>query len=211
MMRPIIVLGGGGHAKVVIEALLRSGAQLLGVTDADPARHGSTLLGVPVLGDDAVVLTQRPEAVLLANGLGSTGLPQRRREIFERFSALGYVFISVVHPSAVVSSEVTLGEGAQIMAGAVLQPGCRIGANSIVNTRAAVDHDCLIGAHVHLAPGVTLSGSVTVGELTHIGTGATVIQGIAIGPRAVVAAGAVVVANIAPATTVRGVPARVVT
>lgn len=210
MNLPIIVLGAGGHAKVVIEALQRSGSPLLGVVEVDPARKGEHVLGVEILGDDEVVLAYRPDQVLLANGLGSVGIPQRRREIFNRFSARGYRFASVVHPAAVVAADVEVGEGTQIMAGAIVQPGCRLGVNSIVNTRASVDHDCRIGDHAHIAPGVTLSGDVVVGETSHLGTGVTVIQGMTIGSLVLVAAGAVVVDDVVDGATVKGIPARVV-
>jgi len=208
MTAPLLIIGAGGHAKVLVEALLASSAVIAGVVDADPAMAGQALLGVPVLGDDKFVQEFPPDEIRLVNGLGSVGLPVRRKELFERFKTLGYSFAKVVHPSAVIASDVELGEGAQIMAGAVIQPGSRIGSNVIVNTRASVDHDCRIGEHVHLAPGVTLSGGVRIGDSSHIGTGATLIQGINTGARCLVAAGSVVIRDINENTTVYGVPAR---
>ena len=94
------------------------------------------------------------------------------------------------------------------MAGVVIQPGSRIGKNSIVNTKASVDHDCIIGDHVHISPGVTLSGGVTVGSTVHIGSGATIIQGMRIGDNCLVAAGAVVISPLLDSVTVAGVPAK---
>ena len=211
MTLPVIVLGGGGHAKVVIEALLRASVAMLGIVDNDPARIGEKLLGIPIIGDDSTVFLHPAHSVRLVNGLGSVGLSMRRQVLFQNLKGKGYTFHSVVHPSAIIASEVTLSEGAQIMAGVVIQPGTQIGQNTIVNTRASIDHDCRIGDHVHVAPGVTLSGGVTIGSGGHIGTGATVIQGISIGPNSLVAAGAVVVRDVEEGTTVRGVPARVTT
>jgi UDP-perosamine 4-acetyltransferase len=161
-----------------------------------------------VLGGDDVVSEFPPSEIQLVNGLGSVGLPVKRQQIFERFKGMGYRFATVIHPSAVLSSDVELGEGAQVIAGVVIQPGSRIGINSIINTSASVDHDCIIADHVHIAPGVTLSGGVKVGECSHIGTGATLIQGISIGSACLVAAGAVVTKDIADGAMVRGVPAR---
>lgn len=209
MTRPLIVIGAGGHAKVLIEALLRSGMPLAGIVDADPARHGTTLLDQPIRGGDELILAHAPAEVLLVNGLGSIADPSLRIRIFETFKGHGYRFETVIHPSAIVASDALFGEGVQVMAGTVMQPGCRLGDNSIINTGATLDHDCLIGKHVHIAPGVTLSGGVTVGEGAHIGTGATVIQGITIGPKAVVGAGAVVIRDVAANSTVSGVPAKV--
>lgn len=208
MSLPIIVLGAGGHAKVLIGCLMAVSAVIIGIVDPDEKRFGTKVLGVPVLGGDDVIAGFSSSEILLVNGLGSVGLPVNRQQLFERFKELGYAFASVVHPSAVIAPDVVLGEGAQVMAGAVIQPGCLIEADSIINTRASVDHDCIIGCHVHIAPGVTFSGGVTVGVCSHIGTGAVVVQGVFIGSGCLVAAGAVVTKNIVDGATVRGVPAR---
>lgn len=202
---PIIVIGAGGHAKVVIDALKKSGAEIQGVAEIDPGKAGGSLLGAPII-DERVL--HEPEAVALANGIGSVKDTKTRRKAFLRLKEKGYRFQTVIHPSAVIGEDVVIGEGAQIMAGAVIQPGTRIGADSIVNTRASVDHDCRIGDHVHIAPGAALSGSVMVGEGCHVGVGATVMQGLNIGANSVIGAGAVVVHDVAEAIAVSGVPAR---
>ncbi|HUJ19462.1 MAG TPA: acetyltransferase [Nitrospirota bacterium] len=210
MTQPVIILGAGGHAKVLIDTLLRMGVQLSGITDPDHAKHGSSVLGVRVLGGDEVLLSNGPEMVRLANGVGSIGESAGRRRLFERFKARGYGFMNVVHPSAVIGAEVLLSEGVQVMAGVVIQSGTTIGRNTIINTRASVDHDCSIGDHVHIAPGVTLSGGVSVEEGSHIGTGATVVQGIRIGRNSIVGAGSVVLTDVPEGVTVWGVPGKVV-
>jgi len=208
MSLPIFIVGGGGHAKVLIEALRTSGLKVMGITDADPAKRGKIILGIPVLGNDDELKQHAPDKVLLVNGIGSAHIPKARTALFDSFKRKGFTFASVVHSSAVVASDTVLGEGVQVMAGAVIQPGSMIGANAIINTNATVDHDCRIGNHVHLSSGATLSGSVRVDAGTHIGTGATVIQGIVIGKNCLVAAGAVVVSDVMDGTTVAGVPAK---
>lgn len=205
---PVIVLGAGGHAKVLIDMLRLRGHEILGIADADASKLGATHAGCRVIGGDDAVLQHDPGRIRLVNGVGSTGQPQARRRLFDEFRRRGYVFESVTHPSAVIAGDAVLEEGAQVMAGAVIQPGSRIGANAIVNTAASVDHDCTVGAHVHLAPGAVLSGNVRVGEGTHIGTGACVIQGIAIGENCVIGAGAVVLEDISAGMRAAGVPAR---
>lgn len=207
--REILLLGAGGHARVLIEALRAAGVHPAGIIDANPATCGSSVMGVPVLGDDAELERRDPERYLLVNGVGSIRCTANRRRVFDYYKALAFRFEVVRHPSAVIASDAVLEEGAQVMAGAVLQPGCRVGCNSIVNTRTSLDHDCIVGAHVHLAPGVTLSGEVSVADGAHVGTGATVIQQIAIGAGALVAAGAVVVRDVPAGAKVRGVPARI--
>lgn len=178
-MKPVVLIGGGGHARVVYDALVALGRSLLGVVDRDPA--GVRVSGVDVLGDDAAALALDPGTVELANGIGGIGDTAPRRQVFETFKARGFTFVTVIHPSAVVAAEVTLGEGCQIMAGVVLQTGVTVGANTIVNTRASVDHDSLIGAHCHVAPSATICGNVSVGESSHIGAGAVLVQGARVG------------------------------
>ncbi len=205
---PIIVLGGGGHAKVLVDALQRAARTVIGIADQNPALRGRRVLGITVMGGDDFVLRHPPASVLLANGIGSVDSMRVRAAVYDRFKQRGYAFATIVHPSAVIASEAVLGEGAQVLAGAVVGPGAAIGDDSIVNTCAVVDHDCRIGAHVHLAPGVVLSGGVTVGDGTHVGTGAAVIQGVTIGAGCLIAAGAVVIADVREQARVAGVPAR---
>lgn len=206
MSLPVLIIGAGGHARVLIEALAKSGATMLGCVAKEAPALGS--LSIPFLGDDEALCRHAPSSVVLVNGIGSIARPDLRRDIFLRFKQKGYRFGAVAHPAAILPSEFVLGEGAQVMAGAILQPGCRIGDNVIVNTGSVVDHDCRIGAHVHIAPGAVLSGDVTVGEGAHVGTGARVIQGVKIGAGAVVGAGAAVVRDVPPGAKVAGVPAR---
>lgn len=202
---PIIVIGGGGHAKVLISTLLLQNRRIIGYVDLNSAQH--SLLGIERLGDDNAVFQHSPAEVQLVNGVGSIGSTQLRRSLFEKFNAKGFSFAGVIHPAAFVAREVDLENGVQIMAGAVVQPGTWLGKNVIVNTGASVDHDCIIEGHAHIAPGVTLSGGVSVGEGSQIGTGASVIQGIRIGSRSIIGAGAVVIDDVAEGVTVGGVPA----
>jgi sugar O-acyltransferase (sialic acid O-acetyltransferase NeuD family) len=209
MSLPVLIVGGGGHAKVLIDMLRLRSMRILGITEADPTKLGTEVLGVRVIGDDKAISEHTPGNLLLVNGIGSVNLPRARKTVFEKFKEKGFTFATIIHPSAVVAPDVVLGEGCHIMAGAVIQPGSRIGMNTIVNTGSSVDHDCLIGDHVHISPGVTLSGGVTVGRMTHIGAGATIIQGIRTGDNCLVYAGSVVVDDVPAETQVLGVPAKI--
>jgi sugar O-acyltransferase (sialic acid O-acetyltransferase NeuD family) len=207
MNLPVILLGAQGHAKVVLDVLREGGFEVLGFVTREAGEKGA-LEDLASLGDERALERYTPDKVVLANGLGTVGPTARRRTLFDRMRARGYRFLTLVHPRACVARSAVLSEGAQVMAGAVLQPDVSVGANSIINTSASIDHDCMIGEHVHIAPGVTLSGSVRVGDRSHIGTGAAVIQGVTIGEDAFVAAGAVVTANVQPHRRVQGVPAK---
>jgi sugar O-acyltransferase (sialic acid O-acetyltransferase NeuD family) len=201
----IVVLGGGGHALVVIDTLQCAGSDVAGIVAPAPVE---AILGVPYLGSDDFLLARGNERVRLANGMGSIDASGARAALFERFIAAGFEFVQVIHPSATVARSARTGAGVQILAGAVVQPGAILGRNVIVNTRASVDHDCVVGDHVHVAPGVTLSGGVVIGAGAHVGTGAVVLQGRTIGARAVVGAGAVVERDVPAGAVVVGVPAR---
>ena len=205
---PILVLGAGGHARVLIDACLLAGEALEGILDVDATRKGDRVLGVPVLGGEDLLDGRPADSCWLLNGVGSTSVLRLRREVYERFAARGFRFTGVTHGAACMARDVECGAGVQIMAGAVVQTGTAIGANSIVNTRASVDHDCRIGAHCHIAPGATLAGNISVGAGTHVGAGAVVLQGVTIGVACVIAAGAVVIDDVPDGARVAGVPAR---
>lgn len=210
MTLPVIVLGGGGHAKVLIDALKYHSADIIGIVDNDSEMAGNTLLGIPVIGTEDILIKYPPDKVSLVNALGSVRQTEVRKNIFEKFKEMGYMFASVVHHSCVIADDIELGEGVQIMAGAIIQPGCSIGYNAIINTHSSIDHDCEIGDHVHIAPGVTLSGEVVIGSQAHIGTGCVAIQGIEIGERCFIGAGSLILQSIPSGVTAYGVPARVV-
>ena len=196
MTKPVVILGGGGHARVVIDALRCAGHTIAGVIDPKPEVAQTLPKGIAWLGKD---LSQaKPGEVQLAIGVGSLDVGARnpRPRLFQEAKAGGFQILSFKHPSAVVADDVVLGEGAQIMAGAILQPGLRTGLNCIVNTGARLDHDCRIGDHVHVAPGVVVSGTVEIGDGAHLGTGAIVIQNIKIGAEAMIAAGAVITRDV---------------
>ncbi|SHF80893.1 UDP-perosamine 4-acetyltransferase [Modicisalibacter ilicicola DSM 19980] len=206
---PVILLGAGGHAKVVLDLLQALERRVLGICDPVLAAQGADIWrGLPVLGDDTIINRYEPASIELANGTGSLpGKPLRRR-LHAHFNRLGYRFATLVHPHAHVGSGVKLGQGVQLMAGVIVQADTCLGDDVILNTGARVDHDSVIGDHVHLAPGAVLSGNVQVGEGGHIGPGATVIHGVRIGVGAIVGAGTTVVRDIPAWHQQTGQPAR---
>lgn len=203
--RPLVLLGAGGHAKILASLANAAGYKVLGVCDpALSAAAASRWEGLDVLGDDSALSRLPSDRVSLMLGVGQLVACNLRERLYASWRVRGYDFPVLVHPTAWVAPGVVLSDGVQVMAGAVIQPGCEIGENSIVNTRAGVDHDCRIGRDVHVAPGATLCGSVTVEDGAFIGAGATVIQGLRIGKRAVVGAGVTLTRDLIPRTTIIG-------
>lgn len=195
--KPLVILGAGGHAKVLLSLVTSAGFDVLGVCDPVLADQiGGRWRGVPILGGDAALDAMDPEAIELVNGIGQLVGGTGRIKIFQRLKVQGYRFPVLVHPSAWVDATADLHEGVQVLAGAIIQADVVVGANSIINTRAGIDHDCCLGEDVHVAPGATLCGDVRVHNRAFIASGATVIQGMTIGEGAVVGAGAVVVRSL---------------
>jgi len=207
--RPCVLLGAGGHAKVLLALIRALTLPIRGVCDPALAQQGiCTWRGIEVLGDDTALARLSPQEVRLINCLGPILQVRTRERIFTTLRAQGYDFPALVHPQAWVSEEVFLGTGVQIMAGVIIQPDSHIGDNTVVNTGARIDHDCRIGAHVHIAPGATLCGGVKVEDRAFIGSGATIIQQVAIGVDSVVGAGTTVVRDLSDNTQVIGAPIR---
>ena len=200
----VLVLGAGGHAKVVCDILLANNTEVIGLLDDAPATWGTTILGLPVIGKIDEYLTYKPSGLIL--GIGSNRV---RKMIVERMGeAASELWCNAVHPSAVIAQSARLGQGIVIGAQAVVNPDAIIGHHTIINTAATVDHDCELGAYVHLAPGTHLAGSITVGEGVLMGVGSQALPNISIGAWAVVGAGATVVKSVPDNVTAKGTPAR---
>lgn len=206
-MHSILIIGGGGHAKVIISVLKKTTFDISGYTDR---QDKGSILGVPFLGCDSILSDfhrNYPESGAVI-GLGKTDASGLRLALQHEIAALGFEFPVIVSPRAVVNEEVLLGEGTVVFDGVVVNSGSEIGRACILNTNSTVEHDCLLGDNVHIAPGVTLSGGVTIGNNTMIGTGATVIQSVSICEGCLVGAGSTVVKHITVPGTYVGSPAK---
>jgi UDP-perosamine 4-acetyltransferase len=201
----LVVLGAGGHGRVVAETARLAGFTVTGFLDEDPALVGQVRLGIPILGNTASLDDENVSCENLGLGIGRNSI---RLDLARRFQTRRWSLPSITHPHASCSPSATLGAGVVLMANATVQTACRIGTAVIINTNASVDHDCVLADGVHIGPGAHLAGTVTVGENTHIGIGATVIEGVRIGANCLIAAGAVVVGDVSDGQRVAGVPAR---
>ena len=205
----LIILGAGGHARVLLSLIQALGLNVIGVCAPELAEQGlDRWRGIPVLDlTDDNLTAFPPSEVALVNGVGNQA---GRQALFENFKTQGYYFPVLIHPRACVDPTATLGEGTQVMAGAVIQVDTCISNNVIINTQASVDHDCIIDDHVHVAPGAVLCGHVQAGKGAFIASGAAVVIGINIGEYAVVGAGVSIVRDVEPGCIVLPAPVRII-
>jgi UDP-perosamine 4-acetyltransferase len=203
-MTGLVLIGAGGHAKVVIEALRAAGMPIAGMVAPDAA--GAEALGLALLGDDDALPRLRAGGITRA--VLALGNNRRRGALAAALRQMGFTLPVVVHPTAWVSPSAVLGEGTVVLQMAAISAQAVAGPAVIVNSGAIVEHDNRLGAAAHIAPGCTLAGSVTVGPRALVGAGSAVRPGITIGADAVVGAGAAVVADVPDGAVVGGNPAR---
>lgn len=205
--QPLLILGAGGHSRVLAETALAAGITTeLAFLDDRPL---GPVLGWPLLGPLALALSpelrqQWPQAAV------AIGHAATRLQWLAQLEAHGYALPAIVHPSVVVSPSARIGPGSALLAGAVLQTGAQLGRGVILNSASSVDHDCQLADGVHICPGAHLAGEVRVGARSWIGIGACVIQQVQIGAVVTVGAGAAVVRSLADGVTAVGVPAHVI-
>ena len=205
-----VLIGCGGHARSLFEAVRKNpDVDVVGIVDANPDTNDHSVFGLPVLGDDSVLPSLSADGVdHFMLGVGSVRAATNRFELAQRIRAAGLKPLTVVDRSAVVSADVLLAPGCQVLAGAIIGPNVRAAEGSIVNTGAVVEHDCVLGPYCHVSSGSVLAGNVRVGERAHVGAGAVVRESVVLGDGSVVGIGAAVVEDVPPNIVVAGVPAR---
>jgi len=196
----VIIIGAGGHAKVIADMIIKSGNFLLGFLD-DNKKISETVLGYPILGklEDIYKFYKTAKFII---GIGDN---YTRKQIADKYEVEWHM---AIHPNAVIAMDVSLGEGTVVMANAAINPSAKIGKHCIINSGAIVEHDNEIGDYVHISPNAATGGTVKIGDLTHLGIGATVKNNISICGECIIGAGAVVVRDILEKGTYVGIPAR---
>jgi sugar O-acyltransferase (sialic acid O-acetyltransferase NeuD family) len=203
-MSGVLILGAGGHAKVIADILMSQDIEVLGFLDDDPKLWGEMRLGLPVLGAIGQYPEYEPSGLVI--GIGDNLV---RRSVAERLSTEAQkLWCNAVHPQATVARSVRLGQGIVVGAGAVINPDTVLGDHAIINTGATVDHDCTIGDFVHVAPGAHVAGGVLVGEGALLGIGSSLIPNISVGAWTTIGAGSVVTTDLSAELIAFGVPAR---
>lgn len=193
--KTLVMLGAGGHAKVLLSILQQQGVTIAAVCAPQPP--ASPLFnGIRYLADDDDILQFSTRQVALVNGIGALPGKLLRSKLFDRFDQLGYQFASVIASSAIVADSARLAAGVQILPGAIVNAEARLAANVLINSGAIIEHDCVLQAHTVVSPGAVLCGGVTCGINSFIGAGATVIQELQLGDNCLAAAGTTVVHNL---------------
>lgn len=208
-MKPIVIFGAGGHAKVVIDIIEKSGEyQIVGLIDQRKTA-GTLLYGYEILGDHSVLAQLKGS---LFGGIVAVGDNWTRSRMVSSIYSVDekFTFVTAIHPSAEIAKGTMIGEGTVVMAGVVVGSDTRIGKHCILNTWASVDHDCSMGDYSSLAPRATTGGNVRVGSFSAISLGANVVHSINIGEHTVIGAGATVLSAIDPYVVAYGVPAKVI-
>ena len=206
-MSRLVIIGAGGHGKVVADAAVITGkwSDIVFLDAAWPDRQ--ECLGRPIVGSDTQLkdVVACSDAVVVAISDG-----RRRLALCDEVASLNLPLATVVHPSAVISPYARIEPGTVVLARAVINPDAVVGQAAIVNTGALVEHDCVVAAGAHICPGVSLAGGASVGSRSWLGIGSAVRQGIKIGADVTVGAGSVVVKDLPDGVTAFGVPAKII-
>lgn len=209
MNKRILLIGGGGHCKSVLDSLLELNEYAeIGIIDKRE-NLGKLVMGVPVVGfdDDLPTLFREGYGYAFVT-IGSIGNPTLRIKLFNIISEIGYKIPVIIDDSAKVSKHARIEQGVFLGKQTVINAGALIQKGSIINSGSIVEHDCKIGAFAHIAPGAVLGGEVVVGENSHIGSNVTVKQQIHIGSNSIIGMGSVVLQNIDSHTIAYGNPCK---
>lgn len=201
----ILVVGAGGHSRVIIDTLKALKLDVVGIIDINYSGTKEFIFGIEIIGglDQLVKFEPFKTQIVLAIGDNS-----KREKLFNELLLEGYLLPSLIHPTAKISNEVKLGRGVFVNTGVIINAGCKIGDNVLINTGAILDHETTVGSNCHIAPGVKVAGRVIIGNNTFIGIGAVVKDNISIANNAIIGAGTVIISNVESNATYVGVAAR---
>lgn len=206
-LEKIIIIGGGGHAKVLISVIKKSSLfEIVGYVDIIDR---GTILGVKNIGNDNILDEIYSRGILkAAMGVGQVVVSLKRFEIIQKIKEIGFSFPIILSKDAIVNDAVSIEEGSQVFDGVVINSGTTIGTFSVINTNSTIEHDCIIGNFCHIASSAVLSGGVEIGSLSMIGSNAVVIQNKKICTNCMIGAGSVVTQNLTEEGVYVGNPAR---
>ena len=202
MPKNVVIIGAGGHAKVIADIITKSNDNVIGFLDDNLDIQSKTIyLNKTVLGTTKDIDKYKEYYFII--GIGNNNI---RENIANSYDLKWY---TAIHPNAIIANEVSIEEGSAIMAGSIINTGTKIGKHCIINTKSSLDHDNIIENYVHISPGATLAGTVHIKEKTWICAGATIINNITIAKNNIIGAGSVVIKDINKEDSIYvGVPAR---
>jgi UDP-perosamine 4-acetyltransferase len=207
MNKNIVIVGTGGHARVVASLLQNMGGyKIVGCVDRKAPNLREKISGVPVIGTwsqlESIFDRGVPYAAL------AIGDNRTRMKAFLQLKKWGYKLPILIHPTANVEKNASLGEGAQVCMGSIIGTEASVGQGAILNTGSILDHESLLGPFSHVAPGCSIAGRVQIGQGTFVGIGSKINDQIKIGPWTTVGSGSVVIKNIMGGKVAYGVPAK---
>lgn len=202
-MSKLLILGAGGHGKVVADTALTM-KKWNNIAFLDDRKELEKVIDIPIIGKLKDFESLKKDYQYAFVAIGNNEL---RLEWIERLLKAGFTIPTIIHPFSFVSKTSSIGEGTVIMAGAVINANSNIGRGCIINTSSSIDHDCILEDGVHISPGVHIGGTVNIGKCTWVCIGSSIINNITIGKNVIIAAGASVIKNVSDNVMVAGVPA----
>mgnify|MGYP004702303071 CR=1 FL=1 len=209
MSKKILLIGGGGHCKSVLDTILElNDYDEIGIVDKKE-NVGSTIMGIQVVGcdEDLPILINSGFKFAFVS-MGSIGNPSKRINLFNQLNEIGYIIPNIIDLSAVVSRHATIEHGVYIGKNAVVNACAKIKRGAIINSGSIIEHDCQIGSFAHISPGAVLGGEVVVGQNTHIGINASIRQQLVIGPNSIIGIGSIVLSDVSCNTLAYGTPCK---
>ena len=204
--KQVVLIGGGGHCKSVIEAIQSDEhIDFIGVVDSQKLEN---VLGVAYLGDDSILQDLVNQHYQFLITVGNIGAPNLRIKLFDKIKSLNGLFTTGISPNALVAKSSSIGEGTVIMQHAFVNAEVVIGKNCIINSKALLEHETTIGDHVHISTGVIVNGQCNIGNNCFIGSGSVIGNNVTIADNSIIGAGSVVLKDIKEAGTFFGQPAR---
>lgn len=205
-MRKCIVIGAGGHAKIVLDILQEKKYEIVGLTDPN-IEKGELCMGYPVLGTDEVLrLFLKVGVTDLVMGIGHTGNFQVRNQVYQNLQKEGFEFPALIHKNAIKADSAVIDKGVLVAAGSIINPEAKIGELCIINTSSVIEHEVIIESGVHIAPHATILGNAFIGENSFIGAGSVVLQGVKVGRNCIIGAGSIILKDIPDNSIVYGNP-----
>ena len=206
MKKPLILVGGGGHCKSVIDAAESAGYTILGILDR-PEEVGKHVFGYEVIGTDDNMAKFADKAVFVVT-VGQIKSPELRIKLHKMLAEANCELVTIIASTAYVSKYATIGEGTVVMHHAFVNAGAKVGKGCIINTSAILEHEAVVGDYCHISTGSTVNGAAKVGEQSFVGSQSVINQCVSIGERVVIGAGSAVVSDLPDGSIAVGVPAK---